>query len=53
MEESFKNVNKMENLKIFVILITAVVAGLVDAKEICPKMCTCDIFEGFKRADCR
>lgn len=34
------------------ILTTFILYG-VDGGEICPKICICDIFEGYNRADCR
>lgn len=33
------------------LLVLSLTSGL--GKEICPKMCICDVFEGYKRADCR
>jgi hypothetical protein len=43
----------MENWRIFVVLFVIGVIQRGDGKEICPRMCTCDVFEGYKRADCR
>ena len=51
-EKLHKNVKNMEIWKSFVILML-VGLGSGEGKEICPKMCTCDVFEGYKRADCR
>lgn len=43
---------KMEIAKVSIILLLATVLNGV-AKEVCPRMCICDVFEGYKRADCR
>lgn len=48
-----ENVKKMENGKVFVIFLVLMISVMGNGKEICPKMCACDIFEGYKRADCR
>lgn len=52
-EENPKNVtnSKMESVKVLIFLLMMTSGGWT--KEICPKMCTCDVFEGYKRADCR
>jgi hypothetical protein len=34
------------------ILINLIIFG-AECGEICPKICICDIFEGYNRADCR
>jgi hypothetical protein len=39
----------VEKLIILVLLLGKCSQG----KEVCPKICTCDVFEGYKRADCR
>lgn len=47
-----KNVKslKMEIAKLLILLL---LFGFGNGKEVCPKMCICDVFEGYKRADCR
>lgn len=50
-EENVTRFN-MQSAKISIILLLGVF-GAGCAKEICPRMCTCDVFEGFRRADCR
>lgn len=52
--ENVKLIMKFRKLSLFLSLIVflgVLVGG--QGKEVCPKMCTCDVFEGFKRADCR
>lgn len=49
-----KNVKlvKMEIAKVWIfLLLLNINDGL--SKEVCPRMCICDVFEGYKRADCR
>lgn len=54
-----ENVNSMtesRRLSMFLLGVTVVLTLVlkdVQGKEVCPKMCTCDVFEGYKRADCR
>lgn len=36
-----------------IIFVQLVIVGSGFSKEYCPKLCICDVFEGFKRADCR
>ncbi|XP_070504514.1 uncharacterized protein [Chironomus tepperi] len=39
--------------KVFIILNSSVLTSIVVySKEICPRVCVCDVFEGQKRADC-
>ncbi|CAG9804264.1 unnamed protein product [Chironomus riparius] len=39
--------------KVFIILNSTVLTSIVVySKEICPRVCVCDVFEGQKRADC-
>lgn len=38
-------------ISILILLVLSLIqAG--SSKEYCPKLCICDVFEGFKRADC-
>lgn len=42
---------KIAKLSIFLLLVVLVEEG--SGKEMCPKICICDVFEGYTRADCR
>lgn len=52
--ENVKIIMKSRKLSLFLSLMVFLgVLNDVRGKEVCPKMCTCDVFEGFRRADCR
>lgn len=54
LEKIQKNVKlvKMEIAQLSILLLLlSLKSGF--GKEVCPKICTCDVFEGYKRADCR
>jgi hypothetical protein len=52
MRKFLENVKMMDLGKVLVLFIAwGVMEG--GGKEVCPKMCTCDVFEGYRRADCR
>lgn len=44
---------KMKTAKLSIYLLLVVLGKEASGKEMCPKICICDVFEGYKRADCR
>lgn len=42
----------MKFAEFFTLLVLLVIESS-EGKEVCPRICTCDVFEGYKRADCR
>lgn len=54
MEKSRKSENvKKFKMNFVTISILLLLIGHGTAREVCPRMCLCDVFEGYKRADCR
>lgn len=45
--------SKMKFVKLSIFLLLMVLGKEGSGKEMCPKICICDVFEGYKRADCR